>query len=200
MEVNELEYNTRLERMPLPEYGRNIQRMVDYALTIEDREERTKCAYAIVKIMSNLFPKLREMADFKNKIWDHLAVMSDFKLDIDYPVEIVRPETLCLQPERVPYPTGRIKVRHYGHSVERLIEKAVEMEEGEEKARLVQLIANHMKKCYQIVNREVPEDEKIREDLRTLSDGRIDVPVEALHLVEWREPVKEKKGKQGRRK
>lgn len=200
MEVNELEYNTHLEKMPLPEYGRNIQRMVDYALTIEDREERTRCAKTIVRVMLNLFPNLREMPDFRNKMWDHLAMMSDYKLDIDYPVDIVRPEKLTQAPEKVPYTTGQVKIRQYGRMVDQLIEKAVSMEEGEEKTRLIQLIANHMKKSVAIMNHETAEDEKICQDLKKLSSGAIDVPVESLHLVEWHEPQIQKKGKNNRRK
>ncbi len=200
MEVNELEYNTHLSRLSLPEYGRNIQRMVDYALTIEDREERTTCAKTIVRIMGNLFPSLRDMPGFRNKLWDHLAVMADYKLDIDYPVDIIKPEPVKAAPEKVPYTVGKVKVRQYGRMVDQLIEKAVTMEDGEEKTRLIQLIANHMKKCVAIMNRETAEDEKIRQDLKRLSDGAIDVPVESLHLTEWHEPLPQKKGKNNRRK
>lgn len=200
MTVNELEYNTHLERMPLPEYGRNIQRMVDYALTIEDRSERTLCANTIIRIMGNLFPTLREMPDFRSKMWDHLALMSDYKLDIDYPVDIVKPERITLKPEKVPYTVGQVKVRQYGRMVDQLIEKAVAMEDGEEKSQLIQLIANHMKKSATIMNREAAEDERICQDLKKLSGGAIDVPVESLHLVEWHEPSPQKKGKNNRRK
>ncbi|NLT02885.1 MAG: DUF4290 domain-containing protein, partial [Bacteroidales bacterium] len=94
MDVNELDYNTQLKNLRLPEYGRNIQRMIDHALTIEDMEERTRCAQTIISIMGNLFPHLRDVPDFKHKLWDHLAIMSDFKLDIDYPYELMKQEEL----------------------------------------------------------------------------------------------------------
>lgn len=187
MEVNELEYNTQRKSMPLPEYGRNIQRMVDYALTIEDKEERTRCAQTIIRIMGNLFPHLRDVNDFKHKLWDHLAIMSDFNLDIDYPCEIMERENLSTRPEKVPYGTQTIKIKHYGHSVEALIQKATDMEEGPEKERLIELIANHMKKSFLSMNHEVADDKKIFDDLRMLSKGKIDIAEDSLHLVEARE-------------
>lgn len=200
MQVNELEYNTQMKSMPLPEYGRNIQRMVDYALTLENREERTRCAQSIVRTMGNMFPHLRDVADFKHKLWDHLAIMSDFKLDIDYPCEIVPPENLLTKPENVPYENGVIRVRHYGKTVEELIAKAVVMEEGAEKKRLIQLIANHMKKSFLLMNHEIADDKKIRDDLASLSQGKIDLPEEALGLMEIREAQPSSKKNAKRRK
>ncbi len=187
MIVNELEYNTQMPKMALSEYGRNIQRMVDYAMSIEDREERCRCAQAIIRIMGNLFPHLRDVADFKHKLWDHLAIMSDFKLDIDYPFEPLRLEALNTRPETVPYQNNDIKIRHYGHGVEALIDKACEMEEGEERQHLVVLIANHMKKSYFLMNREIPEDNKVFDDLKTLSRGRIVIEESAFSLVDVRD-------------
>ena len=189
MEVNELDYNTQLKRLELPEYGRNIQRMVDYAMTIEDKEERAKCAQTIISIMGNLFPHLRDVPDFKHKLWDHLAILADFKLDIEYPYEIIRKENLYSKPEVVPYGSKRIKVKHYGKSVEELIEKVLEMEDGPEKIRLIELLANHMKKSILSWNREAVEDEKIFDDLRTLSNGRIDVNEETIRMMDAREIV-----------
>lgn len=187
MEINELDYNTQLKRMDLPEYGRNIQRMVDYALTIEDKEERKRCVQTIISIMGNLFPHLRDVPDFKHKLWDHLAIMSDFKLDIEYPYEIVQKENLYSKPDQVPYNAKRIKIRHYGRTIEDLIEKAVAMEDGPERTRLIQLMANHMKKSILAWNRESVDDQKIYDDLRTLSDGKIDVNEETVHLLEIRD-------------
>lgn len=192
MDVNELDYNTQLKRLPLPEYGRNIQRMVDHCLTIEDKEERTKCAKTIISIMGNLFPHLRDVPDFKHKLWDHLAIMSDFKLDIDYPYELVKQENLNTKPEKVPYSEGKIKVKHYGHYLDELIAKAVKMEEGPEKTHLVQMIANHMKKSIISWNRESVDDQKIFDDLRLLSNGKIDVNEDTIHLMEVRDIVSRK--------
>jgi hypothetical protein len=191
MEVNELEYNTRLEKLKMPEYGRNIQRMVDHALTIEDREERMRCAQAIISIMGNMFPHLRDIPDFKHKLWDHLAIMADFKLDIDYPYEVIQKENLESRPEKIPYSNGKIRVRHYGHFVDELIEQVVSMDDGPERSRLIELIANHMKKCILSWNRESIDDQKIFDDLKWLSDGRIVVEEGSIHLIEIKEvPIK----------
>ena len=119
--IEMLTYNTQLKKLVLPEYGRNIQQMVDHCLTIEDREERTACAYSIINSMGNLFPQLRDVDDFKHKLWDHLAIMSDFKLDIDYPCDIIRPENLETRPDRIDYQLSPIKMRHYGKSIELMI-------------------------------------------------------------------------------
>jgi len=192
MEVNELDYNTQLKRLELPEYGRNIQRMVDHALTLEDPEERKRCAQTIISIMGNLFPHLRDVPDFKHKLWDHLAIMADFKLDIEYPYELIQKENLNSKPENVPYSDGKIGIKHYGHYLEELIEKAVEMEDGPERTRLVQLMANHMKKSIISWNRESVDDQKIYDDLRLLSKGKIDVNEETCKLLEIREIVNRK--------
>ena len=111
-----MKYNTQEKTLPMPEYGRAVQKMVDHAVTIEDRAERQRCANTIIAVMGNMFPQLRDMPDFNHKLWDHLAVMADFKLDIDYPYEVVKPEALHPTPERLPYPKGGIRYRHYGRS------------------------------------------------------------------------------------
>lgn len=141
-----MRYNTAEKKLALPEYGRNIQNMVDYCVTIEDREERKHCADTIINIMGNMFPHLRDVNDFKHILWDHLAIMSDFKLDIDYPYEIVKKEDLNTRPPRLPYSNSRIRYRHYGKTLEMMIQKATEFEQGTEKEVLVKLLANQMKK------------------------------------------------------
>ena len=175
-------YNTQRKRMALPEYGRSVQNMVDYALTLEDRAERQRCANTIVNIMGGMFPQLRDIPDFKRKLWDHLAIMADFKLDIDYPYEIVKPDYLQVKPERIPYATGHIRYRHYGRFIETLIRKAVEMPEGDERDQLVRLIASHMKKDYITWNKDTVEDQKIFDDIREMSDGGINLSEADLHL------------------
>jgi hypothetical protein len=167
------DYNTRRGRLLLPEYGRNIQKMIEHILTIEDREERNKAARTIIGVMGNLNPHLRDVADFKHKLWDHLAIISDFKLDIDSPYETPTKELLNEKPKRVPYSQKNIRFKHYGHSIVLMIGKAVEMEDGEEKQDLVRMIAYHMKKSYLTWNREAVDDREILEDLQTLSDGRL---------------------------
>ena len=168
--------------MELPEYGRSVQNMVDHALTIEDREERQRCANTIVNIMGGMFPHLRDVPDFKHKLWDHLAIMADFKLDIDYPFEIVKREELDMKPGKISYPDKAIRYRHYGRFLESMIKKLSEMEEGEEKQALLQLLAVQMRKNLNNWNKEGIEDQKIVDDLREYSNGTIDLKVEDLRL------------------
>lgn len=160
--------------------------MVDYALTIEDRAERQRCANTIVNIMGGMFPQLRDVEDFHHKLWDHLAIMSDFKLDIDYPVDIVKKESLEVKPDRIPYSPNVIRYRHYGRFIQDLIKIAVDYPEGEEKDQLIKYIANHMKKDYINFNKDGVEDQKILDDLCELSGGRIKLSAEVYHLVEQR--------------
>ncbi len=182
-----LEYNSQQKQLLLPEYGRNVQQMVDHCLTIEDREERTRCAYTIVNIMSSLVPHLREIDDFKHKLWDHLAIMSDFKLDIDYPCEIVRKESLETLPERIPYSNSDIKLRHYGKFTEEMLKKAQEMPEGEERDALVDLLANYMKRSYLTWNKDNVEDEKIWQDIRDYTHGIIHTDTPLMRAKDLRE-------------
>ena len=168
-----MKYNTQEKTLPMPEYGRAVQKMVDHAITIEDRAERQRCANTIIAVMGNMFPQLRDVAEFKHKLWDHLAVMADFKLDIDYPYELVDPTTLHPTPERLSYPKGAIRYRHYGRCIEEMIKKACGMPEGEERDELLRLIAAQMKKEYVLWNKESVEDAKIIEDIREYSNGQI---------------------------
>ena len=156
-----MQYNTQQKRMPLPEYGRSIQNMVDHALTIEDRAERQRCANTIINIMGNMFPHLRDVPDFKHKLWDHLAIMSDFKLDIDYPYEIIRKDNLNTRPEVIPYPSTKIRYRHYGRTLEVLIKKAIDFPEGD----------------------ETVDDRKIAEDLNEYSGGKLQMTDDIIKLM-----------------
>lgn len=179
-------YNTQRKRMPLPEYGRSIQDMVNYALTIEDRAERQRCARTIICVMGNMFPHLRDVPDFTHKLWDHLAIMSDFKLDIDYPYDIIRKENLNTRPDAIPYPSTKIRYRHYGRTLEVLIKRACEFPEGDEKNNLVALIANHMKKDFMAWNKESVDDRKISDDLREYSGGKLQLDDTILRIMETR--------------
>ena len=162
-----MKYNTEEKKLVMPEYGRNIQNMVDYCITIQDREERKRCADTIINIMGNMFPHLRDVNDFKNILWDHLAIMADFKLDIDYPYEIVKKEDLYSRPPRIPYNNSRIRYRHYGKTLEKMIQKATEFEPGVEK--------------------ESVDDRKIFKDLDELSEGQIILDEEVHKLAESRD-------------
>ncbi len=182
-----MEYPTLEGKLIMPEYGRNIQQMVRHAITIEDREERARCVKTIINIMGNLFPYLRDVNDFKHKLWDHLAIMSDFKLDIDFPYEIVTPENLYTKPEKIPYNSNKIRYMHYGRTIQHMIDRAVEYPEGEEKNQLIHLIANQMKKCLITWNKETAENKKVLDDLRELSKGKIDLQEDSLKLIEARD-------------
>ena len=168
-----LKYNTQQKKMALTEYGRSIQNMVDYAVTIEDRAERQWCANTIIDIMGNMYPHYRDVPDFKHKLWDHLAIMSDYKLDIDYPYEIVPKDKLHVKPNNIPYSNHKMRYRHYGQMLEKLIGKACEMEEGDEKDNLVALICNHMRKDYMAWNKDSMDDQKVADDLHELSHGKL---------------------------
>lgn len=180
-----LQYNTQLKKLILPEYGRNIQRMVDHCLTLESREERTLAAHSIVKAMASLFPELRT-PQHAHKLWDHLAIMSDFKLDIDWPCDVIRQESLSTDPAKVPYTLPTIRYRHYGKCLERLIDVAAAMEPSEEREALVLLIANHMKKDMLAVNRDGAPDQKIFDDLAEMSHGAIRLDSTQVRLHEFK--------------
>ena len=180
-----MKYNTQLSKLILPEYGRNIQNMVDYCVKLEDREERTECAYSLIDIMGNMFPHLRNVKDFKHILWDHLAIMSDFKLDIDYPYEIIKKEDLIANPKQIEYSRPTMRYRHYGKTLERMIKHAADMPEGEEKRQLLQLLTGQMKQSYIQWNREV-DDATILEDLEELSDGKIKLNPQEYEIPEIR--------------
>ena len=186
-----MKYNTQEKALPMPEYGRAVQKMVDHAITIEDRAERQRCANTIIAVMGNMFPQLRDVAEFNHKLWDHLAVMADFKLDIDYPYELADPSTLHPTPERLPYPKGNIRYRHYGHCIEEMMKKACEMADGEERNELLRLIAAQMKKEYILWNKDNVEDSKIIEDIREYSNGQICLSEDKLNLGVYRAPAQQ---------
>ena len=182
-----LEYNTQKEKLVLPEYGRNVQQMVDHCMSIEDREERTRCAYAIIDIMSNLFSNLRDVDDFNKMLWNQLAIISDFKLDIDYPCEVLKPENLHSRPEPVEYELRPIKFRHYVKILEELIDITAHMPEGEERTQLVMLLAHHMKKMMLAVNKDGVDDDKIFKDLAYYSKGKILLDSSTCQLRDFKE-------------
>lgn len=196
-----LTYNTQLKRLILPEYGRNIQNMVDHCLTLDDKAQRTACAQSIVRAMGTLFPALKGNQQEAHKLWDHLAIMSDFKLDIDWPCEVVQPDNLQTRPDKVPYTGHHIRYRHYGRDVEEMIAAAVRMEDSAEKDALIILLANHMKKLMLAVNKDGVDDVKVFKDLAEYSHGAIMLDPSQIRLNEYQAaPEPEKKSKRKRRK
>lgn len=168
-----MEYNTSLPHMIIPEYGRNIQKMIDFAISVENREERNRVAQAIINVMGQLNPHLRDVTDFKHKLWDHIFIISDFKLDVDSPYPKPTRETFQTKPDKVAYPSNDIRYKHYGKTVERIIAKAKDYQEGEEKNALVEQIANLMKRSYLTWNRDSVNDEVILKHLDELSKGEL---------------------------
>lgn len=167
----------------MPEYGREIQNMVNICLKIQDRAERQRCANTIIGVMGNMFPQLRDTPAFTHKLWDHLAIMADFKLDIDYPYEIVKKSTLSARPERIPYQNEHIRYRHYGRLVQQLLSKLTEMLDGAEKDELIELTANQMKRDMASWNRNSLSDEKIFEDIEEYTHGAIQPDPSKIHLI-----------------
>lgn len=168
-----MEYNTQLPKLQIPEYGRNIQVMIDYCVTIADREERNKCARAIIQIMGQLNPHLRDIADFNHKLWDHLFIISKFKLDVDSPYPLPSAETFETKPARVPYPATQMKYKHYGKTIERIIEAAKKYEDGDEKKELTRLIATHLKKSYVNWNKDSVTDDVIFKQFKEMTNGEL---------------------------
>lgn len=195
-----MEYNTSRQKLVLPEYGRNIQKMVKLTMEEPDREKRNKMAQAIISIMGNMNPHLRDVADFKHKLWDHLAIISDFKLDIDSPYDAPEIEKLQEKPEKVEYKTVNAKFKHYGHTLEKMVDVAINMENGELKDILIQLIANHMKKSYLTWNKEAVNDEQIFKDLKIISEGKIDLDTDENKLTETKDILAKNKKRKIQRK
>lgn len=195
-----LEYNNQKEKLILPEYGRNIQQMVEHCTALETKEERNRCANTIIQTMGNLFPQLRDAPEFKHKLWDHLAIMSNFSLDIDYPYEVIKQENLQTTPHSVAYQLESIRFRHYGKIIEQMIGRACEYPEGDERDCLIMLIANHMKKLIYGINKEDVEDEKIFNDLHIYSHGRIKLNSETHKLHVFKEMPNQQNNKKGTKK
>lgn len=194
-----LTYNTGLQQLVLPEYGRNIQRMVDHCLSIKDRDERTACAHSIIRSMGNLFPELRAPEN-EHKLWDHLMIMARFNLDIDFPCEVIQAADLATLPQTVSYPQAQIRYRHYGKIIHQMIEKASSMDEGPDRDQVVLLLANHMKKQMLAVNPDGVDDAKVFKDLLELSHGALRLDPATTRLHEFKEMPVAVTGKKKKKK
>lgn len=168
-----MDYNSTREKLIIPEYGRNVQKMVEYVLTIEDRDKRTNLCKALINIMAQLHPEQRDTTDYRRKLWDHLHIISDYRLDVDGPFPAPTPEARQERPNRIPYPQENIKFRPYGKNIAKIIDKATLFEDGAEKDLLVKNIANHLKKSYLNWNRDSVNDELITDHLAELSHGKL---------------------------
>jgi hypothetical protein len=169
----DMEYNTSRPKLQIPEYGRNVQKMVDFAITLEDRDERNKVANAIINVMGELNKHLRDEEDYKHKLWTHLFIISDFKLDVDSPYPIPNREMLAEKPNKVNYPQTKIQFGHYGKTIEGMIAIASEMPENEEREALIKVIADLMKRFHLMYNTNSIDDEIISQHLKRMSKGKI---------------------------
>ncbi len=184
------DYNTTRSSLILAEYGRNVQNMVKYILQLPSKEERNKYAQAVIDLMGFLNPHLRDVADFKHKLWDHLYIISDYQIDVDSPYPKPLPEAAQFKPPHIGYPQQKIKYKHYGKTVEKLIDKAMEEEIPERKAAMVQGIANFMKMAYVTWNKDNVADETILKNLAELSEGSLALEENMnLNKVEFRPAV-----------
>lgn len=198
MNIEGLDYNTHREKLILPEYGRAVQRMADHALTIADKAERQRCAATIIATMERMFPQERGSADYKQKLWDHLALMSDFKLDIDWPYDISGAKTIHSKPEPMDYPMADIPVRHYGKMLFEIFDKLKTMEPGPERDALVKLTANQMKRSLVMWSHGYTDDAKVADDLAKYTDGKIQLDLD--HFKFDKVDVRDNERKKTRRK
>ncbi|EPR73490.1 hypothetical protein ADIWIN_1520 [Winogradskyella psychrotolerans RS-3] len=173
--IDDLEYNTEREHLIIPEYGRHLQKMINYAKTRETKEERNKIAKAIIAVMGNLQPHLRDVPDFQHKLWDQLFIMANFEIDVDAPYGEPSQEEIQARPEPLKYPQNFPKYRFYGNNIKTMIDVAVGWDDGDLKEALTYTIANHMKKCFLNWNKDTVEDDVIYKHLFELSDGKIDL-------------------------
>ena len=188
--MESLQYNTKRTQLIIPEYGRHVQIMVNQLVDTEDKEERNKMSKAIIGIMGNLSPHLRDVPDFQHKLWDQLFIMSDFELDVDGPYEKPSRELLEEKPARLPYPQKFPRYRFYGNNLKSMINVAKGWEDGDMKNALVFNIANHMKKCFLNWNKDTVEDIVILNHLAELSDKTLTVKEELLPLTDTAELLK----------
>jgi len=171
-----MKYNTARDHLVLPEYGRNVQKMVDHATTIQNKEERNKCVKTIIEFMGQMNPQLRDLKEFNHKLWDHLFIISKFQLEAASPYPLPEPKKLDERPEKMPYPKNKIKFPFYGAALENMIRYAVNQNDGRDKEIMTGMIANHMKKSYLLFNKHSVSNDTIILHLKQLSDNKLTLP------------------------
>ena len=198
MNIEGLDYNTQREKLVLPEYGREVQSMVDYAVALPTKAERQSCANAIIAIMRRMFSQSADAEGFERKLWDHLAMMSNFKLDIDYPFDVTEAQTILSKPEPMTYPMNNIPVRHYGKMMFELFDKLKTMPEGPDRDALVRMVANQMKRDLMVWGHGSSDDEKVASDLAYFTDGKVQLDLDKFKFAKI--DVKENERKRGKKK
>ena len=194
MDIKGLDYNTHRDKLLMPEYGREIQKMVDYAVSLTDKSERQSCAQEIIRMMETKVPELRDNADFEQTLWDHLYLMSHKALDIEWPFDVTAAEKLENKPNAVPLPKEGMRLRHYGKLLEQLFEKLKTMPEGEERDALAFYTANQMKRNLMTWGHGSMSDEKVADDMARFTDGVIQLDLSTLKLDKVT-PIEEPKAK-----
>ncbi|NCD69880.1 DUF4290 domain-containing protein [Mucilaginibacter agri] len=197
--VSEFDYNSTRKKLILSEYGRNVQNMVKYIVDLPTKEERNRYAQVVIDLMGFLNPHLRDVADFKHKLWDHLHIISDYKIDVDSPYPMPEPEVLAAKPAPLRYPNQRIKYKHYGKTIELMMDKAKSIDEPARQQHMVQAIANFMKMAYVQWNKDSVADESIISDLKSMSNGELSLEENVnLNRVEYRTPPANNNNNRGR--
>ena len=198
MKIKGLDYNTQRERLVLPEYGREVQQMVDYCVSLKSRAERQRCANTIIAVMERMMPHTYENKDYRQKLWDHLALMSGFQLDIDYPCDITEAQKMLQKPAPMRYPMKRIPVRHYGNMMFEVFELLKNLPNGAERTELTRLAANQMKRDLVLWGHGSSDDEKVASDLANFTDGKVQLDLDSFKFDKIE--VKEQERRRGRRK
>jgi len=200
MKIKGLDYNTQRERLVLPEYGREVQQMVDYCVSLKSRAERQRCANTIIAVMERMMPHTYENKDYRQKLWDHLALMSGFQLDIDYPCDITEAQKMLQKPAPMRYPMKRIPVRHYGNMMFEVFELLKSLPNGAERTELTRLAANQMKRDLVLWGHGSSDDEKVASDLADYTDGKIQLDLETFKFDRTETPTRNYERRQRRRK
>ncbi len=189
MNIQGLDYNTNREKLILPEYGREVQKMVDYAVSLPDKDERQRCAETIISVMDRMMTHNRNNIGYKQKLWDHLAIMSGFKLDIDYPCDVTLALAIASKPDPMKYPMTRIRVRHYGHLMLETLDRLKAMEPGEERNELARLSAEQMKRNLEQWGHGTANFEKVVDDIARFTDGAIQLDARELQNSRFNRPA-----------
>ncbi len=179
--MEELDYNTQREKLHMPEYGRHVQKMIEYVASLPDKEKRNEQIQSVVQVMGTLNPQLRDINDFKHKLWDHVHIISDFNIDIDSPYVTPTRESLATAPNPIPLQKSPVKAAHYGRNIQNMLEVIAQREDDEVKTHMIKTLASYMKQQYLIWNKDSVSEETIFNDIHKLSDGRITVP-EGVHI------------------
>ena len=191
MDIKGLDYNTQRQQLLLPEYGREIQRMVDHAVTLPTKEERLKCAKTIVRLMETKVPHIRNNSDYEQTLWDHLYLMSNKQLDINWPFDVSEAEKFLSKPQPLPLPQSNIRLRYYGKLVSELLERLQAMPAGAERDELIRLTANQMKRDLAQWGNGTIDDEKVADDMAYLTGGAIQIDLNSFNFFERLQQVEQ---------